>query len=95
VNHVRLLLDCATACQASADLMASDSDLQRRFCAACVEMCLQCAQECEHFAGNVQMKACANAYRRCDESCRQMAIKPAVTAASCADWIDGLAVQHS
>ncbi len=77
-NHVRLLLDCAAICQASADFMASDSDLQGRFCAACAEICPQCAQECEHFEGNVQMKACANACRRCGESCRQMAIKPAV-----------------
>jgi hypothetical protein len=78
-NHFRLLLDCAAICQASADFMASDSDLQGRFCGACAEICLRCAQECERFESDVQMNACANTCRRCAESCRQMVIKSAVT----------------
>ena len=80
-NHVRLLLDCAAICQASADFMAGDSDLQGRFFGACAEICPRCAQECERFESDAQMKACANACRRCGESCRQMAIKPATTPA--------------
>lgn len=77
-DHVRLLLDCAAICQASADFMESDSVLQGRFCAACAEICQRCAQECDRFKDDVQLKACANACRRCGESCRQMAIQPTV-----------------
>jgi hypothetical protein len=95
-KHVQWLLDCATICQASADFMAGDSDLQERFCGACGELCLRCAQECERFESDVRMKACIDACHRCSESCRQMAVKSAVTLASRPEWIDGLAGQpHS
>ncbi len=95
-DHVRLLLDCAAICQASADFMASDSDLQGRFCDVCAEICTRCAQECERFESDVQMKAGADACRRCGKSCRQMAIMLAVNPASRPEWIDGLAGQpHS
>jgi hypothetical protein len=90
-NHVRLLLDCAALCQASADFMASDSVLQGHFYGACAEICPRCAQECERSESNVQMKACADTCRRCAESCRQMVIKPAVNPDSRSEWIDDLA----
>ena len=90
-NHVRLLLDCAALCQASADFMASDSVLQGHFYGACAEICPRCAQECERFESNVQMKVCADTCRRCAESCRQMVIKPAVNPGSRSEWIDDLA----
>lgn len=92
-KHVQLLLDCATICQASADFMAGDSDLLERFCGACTELCLRCAQEGERFKSDVQMKACVNACRRCGESCRQMAVRSAVTPASRPEWIEDLTGQ--
>jgi hypothetical protein len=72
-NHVRLLLDCAAICQASADFMASDSNLQGRFCGVCAEICPRCAQEYERFESDVQMMACVNA-------CRMYAIAQHVSA---------------
>jgi hypothetical protein len=71
--------------------MASDSVLQGHFYGACAEICPRCAQECERFESNVQMKVCADTCRRCAESCRQMVIKPAVNPGSRSEWIDDLA----
>lgn len=75
-TRVQLLLDCAAMCQANADFMRGDSDLQRRFSEACAEICLRCSQECARFASDVQMKLCASACRRCAESCQQIMRKP-------------------
>lgn len=74
--QMRLLLDCAALCQAHADFMRGDSDLQQRFGAACIQICLQCAQECRRFGNDIQMKLCASACLRCAESCQQIIRKP-------------------
>lgn len=70
---VRLLIDCAEICQASANFMLRRSDLHAHTCAACAAVCERCAQACEHFASDADMQACAQACRSCAESCRRMA----------------------
>lgn len=71
--HIRLLMDCAVICQASANFMIRHSDLHNRTCALCAEVCEACAEDCETFAGDAEMAACAEICRRCAESCRKMA----------------------
>ncbi len=72
-SHIRLLLDCADICQTSANFMLRGSDLHVRTCAVCAEVCDLCAQSCEQFGDDEQMRACVEVCRRCAESCRAMA----------------------
>jgi hypothetical protein len=72
-GHIRLMLDCAEICQTSANFMLRESNLHRRTCAVCTDVCDRCAQECEQFEDDAQMRACAESCRHCAESCRQMA----------------------
>jgi len=54
--HIRLLMDCAEACDMSASMMLRGSEFHARHCALCAEIC----------------KACEDACRRCFESCQRM-----------------------
>lgn len=72
-GHIRLLLDCAQICAASADFMRRGSDLHARVCGVCAEVCERCADDCDRFGDDARMKACAEACRRCAQSCREMA----------------------
>lgn len=72
-DHVRLVLDCAEICATSADFMLRGSPLHQRTCGVCAEVCERCAQSCEQFDDDAQMKACAEACRNCARSCQQMA----------------------
>jgi hypothetical protein len=74
--HIRMLMDCAEICQASANFMQRGSPLHMQTCAACAEVCKACAEDCERFNDDDMMRACAQACRRCEESCRQMARMP-------------------
>jgi len=72
-KHVQLLLACAEICRTSGDFMLLGSDLHTRTCGVCAEVCARCAESCEQFSNDAQMKACAETCRRCAEACRQMA----------------------
>ena len=74
--HIRMLMDCAEICQASANFMQRGSPLHMQTCAACAEVCKACAEDCEHFKDDEMMAACAQACRSCEASCRQMARMP-------------------
>ena len=71
-SHIRLLMDCAEACDMSASMMLRGSEFHARHCALCAEICKACEESCEEFAGDATMKACEDACRRCFESCRRM-----------------------
>ena len=71
--HLKALLDCAEACAASVHFMLRGSALYPRMSAVCAAACEQCAQSCEQFPDDAQMKFCAETCRRCAESCREMA----------------------
>jgi hypothetical protein len=74
VEHIRALLDCAQACDASRDFMLRGSTLHAEYCGACAEACARCADSCERIAGDDEvMRNCAETCRRCAESCRSMA----------------------
>jgi hypothetical protein len=72
-EHIRTLLDCAQACDASRDFMLRGSDLHHTYCGACAEACERCAASCEQMGDDDVMRECAETCRRCAESCRSMA----------------------
>lgn len=72
-NHIRLLLDCADACETSAAFMMRKSDLHGLFCRACAEVCRRCAEDCRRFQDDETMRQCAELCDRCSESCAEMA----------------------
>lgn len=72
-SHIRMLLACADICQTSANFMLLGSELHARTCAVCAEVCQRCAESCEQFGDDEQMRRCAEICRRCAQSCRQMA----------------------
>ena len=77
-DHIRLLVDCAQMCAASADYMLRESPFHDRTCRLCSELCKLCAKDCEQVAGDDQMvKQCVEMCRRCAESCERMASKGA------------------
>src|SRR6266487_600883 len=72
-DHIKSLLDCAQLCATSADFMVRGSALHPQVCGVCADACTRCAESCEQFGDDAQMKSCAEVCRRCAESCRQMA----------------------
>ena len=73
-EHIRALVDCAQACDASRDFMLRGSDLHHAYCGACADACEACADSCERIGGDDEvMRECAETCRRCAESCRAMA----------------------
>lgn len=71
--HIRLLLDCAEICSASAGFLVRGSELHGRTCGVCADVCEACARSCEAMGDDAQMKRCAEVCRRCAQSCRSMA----------------------
>lgn len=65
-DHVRMLLDCATLCGASVQLMLAESPLQAQVCALCAEACRECEAACRRM-GDVTDLRCADSCRRCAE----------------------------
>lgn len=68
-DHIRLMLNCATICQASVDLMLSRSVFSYSLCKLCAEVCEECARSCERLG----MDECAKICRECARSCKIMA----------------------
>jgi hypothetical protein len=65
-EHIRLLLDCAEFCEASAHFMIRQSPFQGRICALCAEACRACEAACRRF-GDVADLQCAESCGRCAE----------------------------
>ncbi len=68
-RHIRLLLDCAQICAASADFMIRQSPLHVQTCRVCAHVCEECVKNCDA----VGMRECAEMCRTCAESCNKMA----------------------
>ncbi len=65
---IRLDLECAVICRASAELMTSGSAYSPQICELCAAICNACAEKCEQHA-NMGMEHC----RECAEACRACA----------------------
>ncbi len=77
VNCIRLDLDCADICQATARIFArkgmSAGPAANALLTACAEACKACGDECEAHGqhGMKHCQVCAEACRRCEQACRQ------------------------
>lgn len=72
---IRLDMECAALCHASAEVMSLGSGYSSNLCKICAEACRACAEECEkHVAhGMEHCRDCAEACRKCAEECERMA----------------------
>lgn len=68
-EHIKVMLDCAQICAASADFMLRGSAHHAHVCRVCADICEACAQSCQGLDG---MEECVAACRACAESCRSM-----------------------
>ncbi|WP_437316163.1 four-helix bundle copper-binding protein [Sorangium sp. So ce385] len=72
-SHLRLMQDCAEICETTATMLLRSSPQHNQVTAACASICELCAQNCDRFTGDAQMKACADECRRCAAACQQVA----------------------
>lgn len=78
VQCIRLNLDCAHVCVATAAVAArrtgENEAVIKRMLEACFEACAVCAVECEKHAGmHDHCRICAEDCRRCEQACREAA----------------------
>ena len=71
---IRLDLDCADICRATAAVFSRQTDadwrVMRSQLAACITACAACASECEqHAAMHAHCRICAAACRACERAC--------------------------
>ena len=76
VKCIRLCLDCADICTATAAVAsrqtAYDASVTRPLLEACVVSCKTCGDECErHARHHAHCRVCEQACRRCEQACRQ------------------------
>jgi hypothetical protein len=72
-KHLVALLDCAQICAVHADFMSRRSPHHAHLAGECVEICNACAALCEqHPDPDGEMQICAQACRKCAESCSRM-----------------------
>jgi hypothetical protein len=69
---MRLCLDCAEVCAASAKLVSRHGPLMVTACEACAKACETCAAACDKFGSDKHMAACAKACRDCAKACKEM-----------------------
>ena len=74
VTCIRLCLDCADICAASAAVVsrqaAFDPGVVRPLLEACAASCRSCGDECEHHAPHMpHCRVCLEACRRCERAC--------------------------
>ncbi|MCP2006371.1 four-helix bundle copper-binding protein [Duganella violaceipulchra] len=69
-DHFRLMMDCSSICELSANFQLGGSPFSRRLCALCAEICHACALSCR---GLDDMEDCTRACEACEHSCRAMA----------------------
>lgn len=77
VRCIRLNLDCADVCDATARVLArqtaTDVQLVRSQLQACAEACRACGEECARHAKMHQHCAvCAESCRRCEQACMRL-----------------------
>ena len=76
VTCIRLCLDCADICAATAGVISRqtdyDANVARPLLEACVAICKSCGDECERHAHMPHCRVCAEACRRCEQACRDL-----------------------
>lgn len=74
VQCIRLDLDCADVCRATAAIGArrsgTNEDLIAAMLGVCAEICAKCAEECERHADmHEHCRICAETCRSCEDAC--------------------------
>jgi hypothetical protein len=72
-EHLKLLADCADICRLAGDFMTRNSRLHARTIELCIEICEECAIECDRYKDDPVVKHCADVCRKCVHCCRQLA----------------------
>lgn len=72
-QHVALMLDCATICEAAAQSMSRNSAVHGQICGVCAEICRQCETDCRSFRDDPMLQECADQCRKCADNCAKMA----------------------
>jgi hypothetical protein len=77
VKCIRLCLDCADICTATAGVTSRQTDydvnVTRPLLEACAAICRSCGDECErHARMHEHCRVCAEACRRCEQACREL-----------------------
>jgi hypothetical protein len=77
VRCIRLCLQCADLCTATAAVTSRlgehEAEVTRPLLAACLASCRTCGDECErHAPMHEHCRICAEACRRCELACRQL-----------------------
>lgn len=65
-------LDCAQICRVAGSCLARGSEVARRVCTACADLCERCAAVCEQYPMD-HCRQCAAACRRCAHECSVIA----------------------
>lgn len=71
-RHLAIMQMCADACELAAKMMIADIQFHRQSCVVAFELCEACAEACERYESDMEMKKCADICRQCAESCRGM-----------------------
>jgi len=71
---IKLDLECAAVCRATAEIMEMDGKYVDAFCQLCADICTSCAEEGDKHAamGMEHCRICAEACRQCAEECIHM-----------------------
>ncbi len=77
VKCIRLCLDCADVCTATARVTSRqtefDAHVTKPLLEACAATCKVCGDECErHAQMHEHCRVCAEACRRCEQACREL-----------------------
>lgn len=73
-KHLRLMMDCAEICQASANFMLRESGFHARVCGVCADICESCADSCSSFSNDQRMQECVNICNECATLCRELSV---------------------
>lgn len=77
VSCIRLCLQCADICAATAAVLSRPASWDKRvvkpLLEACVAICTSCGDECErHAPMHAHCRVCAEACRRCEQACGEL-----------------------
>jgi hypothetical protein len=77
VKCIRLCLNCADVCTATAGVVSRqaeyDAHVARPLMESCVAICKSCGDECHRHAPHYDhCRACEEACRRCEQACREL-----------------------
>jgi hypothetical protein len=72
MTMMSMLRDCSEMSMMCMNMMMAGSEFMGRTSMLCAEICDRTVAACEKMTGEAKMTACANACRKCADSCRTM-----------------------